>query len=573
MASDLPYHTRNEPLFGPARISRRKRTILLLLVFVIFGVLWLNSDLDKVQDTSITQDWKEDLENHEDMALEEIRPVESQWKEPQHYNYFVLIASRVGNTQRRQLIRNNYFGLQDNLEPCMKRDRGVQYLFWLYGDMPQEKTAERRAYETEHMEWNDFVKVETDTFHQDKLLRWARDYFEQNKITFDYLIIQDGYSLIQLNSIQQTINSQASTDLIWFSPQSSNILVAGSNAFEKLWEYESDIIDFIPDSSLTLNLFEFSRAIDIQRKVIESQAESDRLREYFKFPVFLNDPRHVSWDNNIETISDQAVSVANVYQESDFTLLAQTLHIAPLPVCQSLQKAHVAVVTSSFIYPDSCMEQAAPLAADNKRDYAKAHDYAFIARSTEFAQQALRSDKRRTVWGKIDAVQKVLPKYDWIFWLDMDAVIMNPEHTVQGTLDQLRAEYPGGPRAFEENIDLVIAKPTRDKMINAGVFFMRNTEWSMQFLREVQAYKKWYNLAPSFEQGAMWELLQLPKHAPRVLLLENDDHTFNTLPKRYFPGDFIVHFAPDKCPGPAVLNGLEAAKRIQQGEIIERFEE
>lgn len=396
------------------------------------------------------------------------------------------------------------------------------------------------------------------------------------------MIVQDAYSIIQLNYIQQTIDAeknklsetQSPTDLLWFSAQSKNVFVAGTSAFDKLWEYESDLVDFIPDTSLVLNLYEFNRALDIQRKVIDSPTESDRLAAYFKFPTFLGEQdRFVTWDNNVETVSDMTVSVANIYQEVDFTLLAQRLQILPVPVCKVLDKSHIAVVTSSFIYPDSCMEAAAPPAADNKRAYALAHDYAFIARSTEFAQQALRVEKRRTVWGKIDAVQKVLPKYDWIFWLDMDAVIMNPQYTLQGILDRLRSEYPGGPREFENNIDLVIAKPTRDKMINAGVFFMRNTEWSQQFLEEVQQYEKWYNLAPSFEQGAMWELLQLAKHRSHVLLLENDDHTFNTLPKRYTPGDFIVHFAPDKCPGPAVLGGLDAVKRIQNGEVVTKFEE
>ncbi|CEG63203.1 hypothetical protein RMATCC62417_00386 [Rhizopus microsporus] len=623
-SSDLPFpnSTRNDSLFGGARLGRRKRTVFLLLLFVVFFVLWFNSDLNRVSNEvhNVSQEdqladknyrpvepvvedeviddepttAQDDIESTYDKPTQAQKPPvqpkpdltieEPTIAKSSHYKYFIIIASRVGNASRRQLIRNTYFGLQDNLEPCMKRDKGIQYLFWMYGDLPKAKTAERRMYETEKMEWNDFVKVKTDAYDQDAVLRWARDYLKRNEITFDYLVIQDGYSFTHLSYIQQTIDKEknnlpttSGTDMVWFNPQLKNVVVTGSSAFDKLWEYESDIADITnsaPDSSLLVSLYRLNKAVGIQRKIIESESEGDRLSEFFKFPVFLGEQnRMITWSNNVETVPDLTVSVANVYQDADFASLTQKLRLGATPICKAIDKPDIAVVTSSFIYPDSCMEKAAPPAADNKREYALAHNYAFVARSTEYAQQDLRTEKRRTVWGKIDVVQKVLPKYEWIFWLDMDAVIMNPKHTVQGILDDLRSKYPGGPEKFEENIDLVIAKPTRDKMINAGVFFMRNTKWAQTFLKDVQNFKKWYNQSPSYEQGAMWELIQLDKHKSHVLLLDNDDHTFNTLPKRYTPGDFIVHFAPDKCPGPAVLEGLEAVKRIQNGEVFTHFEE
>lgn len=405
-------------------------------------------------------------------------------------------------------------------------------------------------------------------------------------VTFDYLIIQDGYSLIQLNYIQQQIQSEVgkmwevgktANDIAWVSPKNSNVLVAGVDAVKKLLERESEMKDVVAEGGATLmtNFYEFYRSITVQLKHITAKKQVERLQSFKdELPIFIDDQkRFTTWGNNVESIPDMTIAVSNIYQDTDFSAVAKALNVGVASLCKPLEKASIAVVTSSFIYPDSCMEPSAALAADNKRQYAIAHNYAFVARSNEFAQQELRTTKRRTVWGKIDAVQKVLPKYDWLFWMDMDAVIMNPDITVQGILDDLRAKYPDGPRAFEKNIDLVIAKPTKDKMINAGVFFMRNTEWAQKFLNAVQDSKKWYNQGPSYEQGAMWDLIQLPGYKERVLLLENDDHTFNTLPYRYVPGDFIVHFAPDKCPGPAVLNGLEAAELIQQGEVITSFKE
>ncbi|KAI9253223.1 galactosyl transferase GMA12/MNN10 family-domain-containing protein [Sporodiniella umbellata] len=619
-SSELPFTSngRTEPsLFGGSRLSRRKRTIFLLLLVALFFVLLFSADLNRVQNavSSTHQDdslpevahrpLPEEEEEEEDILVNHPVEVTTKKKTPaatetpnaakpttvqppnliietperpkqQHYKYFIIVASDINHSSRRQLIRSSYFGFNDNLEPCMKRDKGVQYLFWLYGNLPKTKTAERRSYETEKMEWNDFIKVKTDTYNQDVLLKWAKDYLKKNTITFDFLIVQDTYSFTQLNYIQQTIDAEKgklplttlATDLVWYSPKYTNTLVAGSSALEKMWEYQSDVSNQDTDSTLLSSFFEFTRAIDFEKK-IGTKAEVARLSKYFSLPIFLGEQeRFVTWNNYVEGIADMTVSVANVFQDSDFAALVKRLNLGTISVCKPLEKATIAVVSSSYIYPDSCMERAAPPAADNKREYALSHNYAFVARSTEFEQQSLRADKRRPVWGKVDVVQKVLPKYDWIFWMDMDAVIMNPEHTVQGILDTLRSQYPDGPRMFEENIDLVIAKPSRDKLINAGVFFMRNTEWSRQFLNEVQGFKKWYNLGSNYEQGAMWELIQLKKHKSHVLLLDQDDHTFNTFPSFYKSGDFVVHFAPDKCPGPAVLKGLEAAKKIEDGEKI-----
>lgn len=393
-------------------------------------------------------------------------------------------------------------------------------------------------------------------------------------VTFDYLIVQDGYSIIQLESVTQQIETKATADsnLLWVSPKNTHqsLVVAGSDALTHVLT-----LDLHDDTPMLTQYYDLYRSLVIQLNFITDTIVVERLQAMLKtYPQFMNEKnRFQSWSNVVEKLPDTTVAVSNVYQDQDFITIAKSMNLSPTSLCNTLDLPHIAVLTSSFIYADSCMEPSASLAADNKREYAQRHNYAFIGRSNEFAQQELRTTKRRPVWGKIDAVQKVLPKYDWIFWMDMDAVIMDQDQTVQGILDDLRSKYEDGPRAFEKNIDLVIAKPKRDKMINAGVFFLRNTEWAQAFLNKVQETTEWYNRGPSYEQGAMWDILQLPGFKEHVLLLENDDHTFNTFPSLYVPGDFIVHFAPDKCPNPAVLGGLEASKRIEKGETVTTFNE
>lgn len=400
-------------------------------------------------------------------------------------------------------------------------------------------------------------------------------------VTFDYLIVQDGYSIIQLGSIIQQLETESThlsqleksnSDIMWVSSKNPHLVVAGHDALKRVLD-KAETVKIEEEMTLPSQYYEFYRSLMIQLNFVSESEEVERLQSMIKeAPLFIDDKnRFQLWNNAVEKLPDTTIAVSNVYQDKDFSNIAERLSMAVVPLCNPLNNPHIAVLTSSFIYADSCMEPSASLAADNKREYAMKHNYAFIGRSNEFAQQALRTVKRRTVWGKVDAVQKVLPKYDWIFWMDMDAVIMDQSQTVQGILDNLRNSYEGGPREFEKNIDLVIAKPNRDKMINAGVFFLRNTEWAQTFLNKVQETKEWFNRGPSYEQGAMWDTIQLPGFKEHVLLLDNDDHTFNTFPSLYVPGDFIVHFAPDKCPNPAVLSGLEATKRIEQGQVVTSF--
>lgn len=284
-----------------------------------------------------------------------------------------------------------------------------------------------------------------------------------------------------------------------------------------------------------------------------------------KFQHLLNNPTaadvstasHVAvWENSIESVDTNNLIITNVYQDQDFLDLSALYQLQPI-LPKSKAKS-IAVVTSSYIY-DYCMEPSGTRASLNKRSYADKHGYAFVARSREFAQQAMRPDQRRTVWGKIDVIQKVLPKYDWVFWLDMDAVVMNSKQTIEGLLQRLE---------INDSTHFIIVRPGTDKMINAGVFLIRNSPWSFQFLQEIQNQSEWYRQGPSYEQGAMWDVMRREEFIQHTKFLDRENHLFNTFPKFYQQDDFIVHFAPDKCPNSATLKGLAAADSIQKGHAV-----
>ncbi|KAI8372828.1 galactosyl transferase GMA12/MNN10 family-domain-containing protein [Radiomyces spectabilis] len=559
-----------------------------------------------------------------------------------HYPYLVIIASEAQHMSRRALIREKYFGMRDNLLPCMHFNANVLYKFWIHGGVPKPDTPLRRAYEAEKMEWNDLVELPRSTaFEQVTVLEWAETALADQGITYDYLIVQDIHTFMQLATIKQeldsgvisektespfTLSADAPTNFVWgtFSgqPKDKHAFVIGATAVKLALEKRAEIQAFgTPSGHLLTNMYQYYRAnaAKLEKDVDKSFSpeEAAEVQEHV-IPEFIREDRaedthrFIRWENNVESVHAEDIVITHLYQDSEFRDVASWTHLSSTPVCYrpksafadgqpaldpldddedtadsadsedgdavALPQPHldidgpsIAVVTSSFIY-DRCMEPSATLAAKNKRDYALKHGYSFVARSSEFALERERGE-RKTVWGKIDVIEKVLPKYDWVFWMDMDAVIMNQDRSLAEIFDNVRNRYEDGKEAFDRDVDFIIARPGRDPMINAGVFLMRNTPWSMQFLRRVQGVTEWFNKGPSYEQGAMWQMMQEPDIKARTFLLDRDDHTFNTFPRVYQPGDFVVHFAPDKCPNDATLKGLAAAQKILDGETVTSLDE
>lgn len=568
-----------------------------------------SDEITKVDDKKPTENWSE----------------ENVINTSNHYTMLVVIASEAKQIARRNLMRSKYFGINNNLLPCMEANSDVYYRFWVYGGTEKLTGDEHRLYEAENMEYNDIVEMpDVKSFDQLAVVEWAEIELGRTGISYDYMVMQDSYTFAHLQNIKReledgvigegtdspyTLSTENPNKLVWgsFGTDSvdRHVFVVGTSAAKEALlhndQYEQT------DEPLFTRMYNYYAASEAS----DPDGASERGGpEFVREDGEDNNNRIIVWQNNIESVKAQDFIIANVYQDSDFSEIARWTSLTPLTACYTIPSASksapesnepidededqenfaeaaleedaalqaidapavsVAIVTSSYIYPDDCMLPSARLSAENKRKYALKHGYSFVARSTEFAQQLIRGD-RKPVWGKLDVIEKVLPKYDWIFWLDMDAVIMNQNTTIESLLTKFENEYEGGKKAFDEEIDFIVAKPHGDPMINAGVFLFRNTPWSMNYLRKVQGMTDYYMKHPSYEQLAMWMLMQEPGFKERSLLLDGDNHTFNTFPNRYHTGDFVVHYAPDKCPNDAVLKGLELAQRIENGEVLEKLE-
>ena len=121
-----------------------------------------------------------------------------------------------------------------------------------------------------------------------------------------------------------------------------------------------------------------------------------------------------------------------------------------------------------------------------KRRYCDRFGYDFIA-----FDEVLDS-ARHPSWSKIIAIQRVLPHYDWVFWCDTDAVLWNAE---------------AGLRQFAASASEDAVFQANHEGVNAGLFFIRNSSWSLQFLTDVYRQEHLVD-HPWWEQAAIIELLK-----------------------------------------------------------------
>lgn len=101
----------------------------------------------------------------------------------------------------------------------------------------------------------------------------------------------------------------------------------------------------------------------------------------------------------------------------------------------------------------------------SKKLYCKKHNYAYIDDESVY-------DKTRPIaWSKILLLQKYLPNYDYLVWIDADAMIMNLEQKLEDKIMLMNSK------------DIMVQKPF--PRINTGVIFIKNTDYSLKFLKRL----------------------------------------------------------------------------------------
>lgn len=179
---------------------------------------------------------------------------------------------------------------------------------------------------------------------------------------------------------------------------------------------------------------------------------------------------------------------------------------------------------SAYDHNQQCL---ADYAIPNKQEYCKRHGYDFIA----FNEW---NDKDRSVhWAKIKYAANLLKNYHWIFYSDIDSIIMNHNKKLEDFLDH--------------NYDFIASYDRYG--INSGQWFIRRCNWAATFLTSIYSQTQCIN-QPCPEQMAMiTTLINLGENLKRTKLVNQKQFNSYLYEKydwawpdgQYTPGDFLLH--------------------------------
>lgn len=132
----------------------------------------------------------------------------------------------------------------------------------------------------------------------------------------------------------------------------------------------------------------------------------------------------------------------------------------------------------------------------NHHEYANKHGYSYIK---EIVKDSDYTEWHPT-WIKIDVIKKYLPFFDYVVWIDADAVFVNQHIKIE--------EF------ITENVDLVLPKLEADRNTGnmwthttTGFMIWKNSEWSKNILSELWNNPTQYRFEFFHEQSRLDELL------------------------------------------------------------------
>lgn len=137
------------------------------------------------------------------------------------------------------------------------------------------------------------------------------------------------------------------------------------------------------------------------------------------------------------------------------------------------------------------------LASTNHLEYSNKHGYSYINYTVKDSDYV---DWHPT-WIKIDVLIKTLPLFDYVVWIDADAIFYNQDIKIE--------------ELIEDNIDLIIPKSEPDRTNNDTMWtntmtnFMvwKNSEWSFNTLRELWNNPNNFRFDFFHEQSRLDEIL------------------------------------------------------------------
>ncbi|TID16029.1 hypothetical protein E2P81_ATG08890 [Venturia nashicola] len=209
--------------------------------------------------------------------------------------------------------------------------------------------------------------------------------------------------------------------------------------------------------------------------------------------------------------------------------------------------------------------------AENRKEYCKHHGYNYhFVNISKFDM-----DGAHPVWKKIPAIVEAFntfPKAKWVFFLDLDAIIMSPKQDLNSLIlshEGMRKSMDWGGQWTEasraplgtfmqtdadlDNIDLLVAQDHNG--VNAGSFFLRRsnyTQWLLDMWTDPFYMKMDW---PGQEQDALLHHIRHHKifreHTGMIRQRVANAYVEGGPSMQWYKGDLVVHLAgcwvKEKC--------------------------
>lgn len=202
-------------------------------------------------------------------------------------------------------------------------------------------------------------------------------------------------------------------------------------------------------------------------------------------------------------------------------------------------RSTLAVVTFNDIptlNPTQKYEVLGRMAIEDRRRYCARHGYDFIGESP--------IDRTRPAcWAKIPAILGALANHDWVLWADSDVLVNAARRAIEPLCDPAYDLIVQSHERYYRAVGLPVAEATRQMPLNTGVFLIRASEWSCDFLRRAYCETKFVTHGPVWdgigEQEAMIALLdRAPGDLRRIKYVED----LQAPPRFLTPDTLFVHF-------------------------------
>jgi hypothetical protein len=157
----------------------------------------------------------------------------------------------------------------------------------------------------------------------------------------------------------------------------------------------------------------------------------------------------------------------------------------------------------------------------NHEEYASRYGYSYQFLtgliSGELFQDPAHSNKifrEGLYWQKVTAVKKALDRQEcrWVMWLDADTVFTNFTKKINHVIQEYGFRVHEGNH-FENHLILSAEEVAPSVAVNAGVFLVRNSDWSKSFFQhaeEAYPYYKDHSLPEQdFLQDAVYSRIEL----------------------------------------------------------------